>query len=282
MDVPSLICSWLLADIIERLKNDNKYLEALSFACEFNLMERFPPAPLIKLHIKEANKAVKNLSKSGTSSLAVKNEALQKELGALKAVASVVSEYKLENHYTLDYVNKRLETLEKTKAERKRAANASKSLQTSKRLRAGDSSPPGNRSGSPSPKKLLQGVHDREIYDVTHIPPYPGSSIPDLNPRPIGEYDRRPLGEYERRGVGDLERRQIEDIERRRLGLSNPAFAAAAAASSHPPHIPSNYGFPPLSLPSLGGFRSSVPNGQPGYGYSGWPSLGLGGFKPFL
>ncbi|KAI5065808.1 hypothetical protein GOP47_0018432 [Adiantum capillus-veneris] len=268
----SLRLSGKAPDMVERLIKDSKLIEAVTFVSEFNLLERFPPAPLLKSHLREARKAAKSLLKNGSNSLAAQNEALQKELGALRSVASVVRECKLEDHFKLDDVDKQIATLEQTKAERKRVATASKAQQPSKRPRADDGSPTGGQRGSLSPGKALQGPHERGLYNGSRIPPpYGPVSVPDHKPGPLGDLERRPLGEFDRRLVDEYERR---DIERRRLGLFDPAYAASSRA-------PISHGHPSLSLPSLG-YRSTIPNGHPAYGYSVLPSLGMGGFKPYL
>ena len=52
-----------MADIIERLIKDGKQIEAIAFATEFDLLERFPPVPLLKTYLKDSRKVVQNTPK---------------------------------------------------------------------------------------------------------------------------------------------------------------------------------------------------------------------------
>ena len=59
-----------LPDIIERLIKDGKQMEAISFATEFELSDRFPPIPLLKSYLKDARKVVQNTQKSNHNAIA--------------------------------------------------------------------------------------------------------------------------------------------------------------------------------------------------------------------
>jgi hypothetical protein len=51
------------ADIIEKLIKDAKQIEAIGFAAEFELLDRFPPVPLLKTYLKDSRKVVQNTPK---------------------------------------------------------------------------------------------------------------------------------------------------------------------------------------------------------------------------
>jgi hypothetical protein len=64
------MCSCGVADIIERLIKDGKQMEAISFAIEFELLDRFPPVSLLKSYLKDARKVTQNTQKGGYNATA--------------------------------------------------------------------------------------------------------------------------------------------------------------------------------------------------------------------
>ena len=174
-------------------------------------------------------------------------EAIQKELAALKAVANVVKEHKLEKHYNLDYVEKQVAHLEKTKADRKQAtSSAFKVQQPTKRQRSNDHSPmTGVRGRSMSPKRLMYAMNDRSEMD---------------------QFGRSLMGGYnDQRSFGSI------------------YSSASAGHTSNPSAVPHPYAYASHALSPLG-YRNSVRGGPPGslmdYNYpSPFPSLR--GYKPY-
>lgn len=126
------------------------------------MTDKFPPIPILKDYVKESKKSAKNVCKEGKNSLRSlvftsnptlfttwlvgvhsalresncfntlfcvnfleQNEATAKEVGALKSVIRFIEEYKLDSDYPREHLEKRIEQLEKQKANRKRPAGAS-------------------------------------------------------------------------------------------------------------------------------------------------------------
>ncbi|KAH0987348.1 hypothetical protein GBA52_014525 [Prunus armeniaca] len=113
-----------IADLIQKLVSKGKHLLAVKFISEFDLTDKFPPVPLLKSYLKESKKLAKKVCKDGNNSRKSMNEATAKETGALKSVIKVIEDLKLESEYPPAVLQKRLEQLEKEKANRKRHAEA--------------------------------------------------------------------------------------------------------------------------------------------------------------
>lgn len=94
------------------------------------------------------------------SSLIFQNDANEKELSALKIVIKCIEDHKLEDQYPVDPLQKRVFQLEKVKADKKRAAEASKPQ--SKRPRAN-----GGTYGPRAP-----GIPDKSFYRAPERYPY--------------------------------------------------------------------------------------------------------------
>ncbi|KAG0499824.1 hypothetical protein HPP92_004515 [Vanilla planifolia] len=118
--------------VIEVLINSGKQIDAVNLAFAFELMEKFPPVPLLKSYLKEARKVPQ--PKAGGMAPCAENEVNERELSALKAVIKCIEEHKLEEHYPVETLQKRVVQLEKVKADKRRAADAAKPQ--SKRPRA--------------------------------------------------------------------------------------------------------------------------------------------------
>ncbi|KAM1873489.1 hypothetical protein ACFX13_007317 [Malus domestica] len=118
-----------LPDLIQKLVSKGKHLLAVKFISEFGLTNKFPPVPILKSYIKESKSLAKKVCKDGTRQSM--NEATAKESGALKSVIKVIEDLKLESEYPPAFLQKRLEQLEKEKADSKRnaVASAAKPLQ---------------------------------------------------------------------------------------------------------------------------------------------------------
>ncbi|PIN26164.1 hypothetical protein CDL12_01087 [Handroanthus impetiginosus] len=109
-----------ISDVIPRLINKGKQLSALKFIFEFELMDEFPPVPLLKSYVMDSTKNAQKVHKSGRSTRRSLNEAVMKEINALKSVVKCIEDYGLESQYPRDELVRRIENLEKEKADRKR------------------------------------------------------------------------------------------------------------------------------------------------------------------
>ncbi|XP_030448481.2 FRIGIDA-like protein 4a [Syzygium oleosum] len=116
-----------LADIIEELVKNGKEIEAVYFAAEAGMTDRFSPASLLKSYLSNAKKNAQTVLKGGNNSMVSAEEASTIELSAIKTVIKCVEDQKLESVFSLDNLKKRAAILEKAKAERKKnSASVSK------------------------------------------------------------------------------------------------------------------------------------------------------------
>ncbi|XP_073134020.1 FRIGIDA-like protein 2 [Henckelia pumila] len=124
-----------VSDIVQKLIDRGKQLLALKFVFEFELVEEFPPVPILKAYVINSEKLAQKVLKSGKGSRQSVNEAVTKEINALKAVIKCIEDHSLESQYPKSVLVKRIEKLEKEKGERKRAGPAAtpKSQQNLKR-----------------------------------------------------------------------------------------------------------------------------------------------------
>ncbi|XXG55485.1 hypothetical protein AAC387_Pa03g3145 [Persea americana] len=111
-------------DLIQKLISKGKQLDAVNFAYAFEIVDKFPPVPLLKAYLKEAKKVAQEVRRKGNNSTQSLNEATAKEIAALRAVIKSVEDHKLQSEYSCEDLEKRIAQLEKQKADRKRAAAA--------------------------------------------------------------------------------------------------------------------------------------------------------------
>jgi hypothetical protein len=104
-------------DIIEELIAKGQQLDAVNFAYEAGLQDKYPPVPLLKSYLDESMKSssfvADNQGQTG-------NNAGRKEQAALRAAIKCIEDHKLEAEFPLGDLHKRLETLEKAKLDKKK------------------------------------------------------------------------------------------------------------------------------------------------------------------
>ncbi|KAK6149382.1 hypothetical protein DH2020_016907 [Rehmannia glutinosa] len=109
-----------ISDVIQRLISKGKQLLALKFVFEFELTDDFPPVPLLKAYVMDSKKIAQKARKNGKNSRQSLNDAAMKEISALKSVIKCIEDQGLGSQYSKDELVKRIEKLEKEKADRKR------------------------------------------------------------------------------------------------------------------------------------------------------------------
>ncbi|KAL3507876.1 hypothetical protein ACH5RR_033258 [Cinchona calisaya] len=128
--MPKLAVSLGLAnkmpDIIEELISRGQQVDAVHFIFEVDLVDKFPPVPLLKTFLKDAKKL------ATAAHLAAK-----KEQSAIRAVIKCIEEYNLEAEFPSENLKQRLEQLEKTKTEKRKPV----SVPANKRTRASNGGP---------------------------------------------------------------------------------------------------------------------------------------------
>ncbi|KAF0897442.1 hypothetical protein E2562_037342 [Oryza meyeriana var. granulata] len=135
-----------MADIIEELIAKGQQLDAVNFAYEAGLQEKFPPVPLLKSCLADSKKMSSTVSdNSSTSSGQSGSNANKKEQSALRAVIKCIEDRKLEAEFPLEDLQRQLEELEKAKTEKKKATSSASSGGSSgpatKRIRASNGGP---------------------------------------------------------------------------------------------------------------------------------------------
>ncbi|CAM8918260.1 unnamed protein product [Rhodiola kirilowii] len=107
-----------IPDMIKELISRRQQLDAVHFAFEVGLVDKFPPVPLLKSYLRDAKKAV--VAATGDHNNSTRATSGRKEQAALRAVIKCIEEYKLETEFPPDNLKKRLEQLEKAKTEKKK------------------------------------------------------------------------------------------------------------------------------------------------------------------
>ncbi|KAF5177736.1 Frigida-like protein [Thalictrum thalictroides] len=114
-----------IPDFVQKLTSNGKQLEAVKFVYAFELVDKFPPVPLLKDYFKQSKKVAQDIRNKGNHSIQSLNEATAKELAAVRAIIKCIEEHNLESEYPRGILDMRVEQLEKQKADRKRTATSS-------------------------------------------------------------------------------------------------------------------------------------------------------------
>uniref|UniRef100_A0A7C9AWA1 FRIGIDA-like protein n=1 Tax=Opuntia streptacantha TaxID=393608 RepID=A0A7C9AWA1_OPUST len=104
-------------DIIDELVKKGKEVEAVYFASESGLTERFQPVSLLKSYLQRTEK-------KGNHNSSATDEASNREIDSIKSLIKCIEDHKLEAELPLESLRKRLTSLEKAKADRKKASAA--------------------------------------------------------------------------------------------------------------------------------------------------------------
>ncbi|XP_010254145.1 PREDICTED: FRIGIDA-like protein 4a [Nelumbo nucifera] len=230
-----------MGDIIDELVKNGKEIEAIYFASESGLTERFPPLSLLKSYLRNSRRNATTILKNGHYSAAATEEASVLELNSIKAIIKCVEDHKLEAEFTLDSLKKRLTQLEKAKADRKKNMAATSKPQN-KRGRGGSGGGPPNfrpsKAGRPS----------------NSYPSYGRRGPPPTGPAPPTRYSGVAAYNYPSQNAYE--------------GPPPTSFASPYGAHSQNPTapLPQPYAFKPEDM-GAGGVRAGGSyGGQTGYG----------------
>uniref|UniRef100_A0A7N0VKI1 FRIGIDA-like protein n=1 Tax=Kalanchoe fedtschenkoi TaxID=63787 RepID=A0A7N0VKI1_KALFE len=141
----SLGLSCQVPDMIKELISRRQQLDAVHFAYEVGLVEKFPPAPLLKAYLRDAKKSI--LTATGDHNSSNRATSGRKEQSALRAVIKCIEEYKLETEFPPDNLKKRLEQIEKAKTEKKKPAGAAVPANKRTRVSTGGGPMPPAKAG---------------------------------------------------------------------------------------------------------------------------------------
>ncbi|CAA6666259.1 unnamed protein product [Spirodela intermedia] len=111
-----------LIDIIDELVKTGKEIEAVCIAHEAGLTDDFSPISLLKSYLQNSRRNANTILKNGNHSLSATEESSNLELNALRSIIKCVESLKLEQEFALESPRKRVQMLEKAKAERKKVA----------------------------------------------------------------------------------------------------------------------------------------------------------------
>lgn len=106
--------------IVEELIGKGQQLDAVNFAYEAGLQNKFPPVPLLKSFLKGSKKVPTSTSDDRNNTGQAVNNANKKEHAAIRAVIKCIEDRKLEAEFPTESLQKRLEILEKPKVEKKK------------------------------------------------------------------------------------------------------------------------------------------------------------------
>ncbi|KAL6142733.1 hypothetical protein ACLB2K_061010 [Fragaria x ananassa] len=121
---PELLRSLGFADrasgFIQKLVSQKIRLEAIKFIHAFEQLDKFPPMPLLKAHLKFAKKDAKISCKREQDPRKAKDAVIEKEVIALRAIIRCIESYKLEvePQYTPENLRKQISQLKKQKNEK--------------------------------------------------------------------------------------------------------------------------------------------------------------------
>ncbi|XVF34808.1 hypothetical protein REPUB_Repub18cG0090500 [Reevesia pubescens] len=128
-----------MGDIIDELVKNGKEIEAVYFAKEAGLTERFSPVSLLKSYLRTSKKNGATILKNGNYKAAATEESNSLELNSIKAIIKCVEDHKLESEFSVDTLRKRATQLEKVKADRKKSSSATGRPQNKRGHNAGSS-----------------------------------------------------------------------------------------------------------------------------------------------
>ncbi|XP_042418083.1 FRIGIDA-like protein 3 isoform X1 [Zingiber officinale] len=113
-------------DVVEELVQKGRQIDAVRLIQAFELTDRFPPVPLLKAYSAHSKDIDKSIG----------------ELGALRTVIKCIEEYKLQDEYPCEPLQKQIAQLEKARAYKKRIRNATLKFHSKKHRRSGPHRPP--------------------------------------------------------------------------------------------------------------------------------------------
>eukprot|EP00262_Sarcandra_glabra_P003501 TRINITY_DN14238_c0_g1_i1.p1 TRINITY_DN14238_c0_g1~~TRINITY_DN14238_c0_g1_i1.p1 ORF type:complete len:488 (+),score=98.74 TRINITY_DN14238_c0_g1_i1:173-1636(+) len=188
-----------IPDFVRKLISKGKRLEAVNFAYAFNLVDKFPPVPLLKDFLKGTKKTVQEVRKKGKNSTASQNEAIAKEIAALKTVIKIIEEHNLESEYSHEGLEKRVAQLEKLKVDRKRERAPPTVAASKPQQQPGNKRPrPDTSAASAAARAVLP---QSQLHLSDRVPSYIGSTGPyglagssTLYDRPVSSFLDSPLG----------------------------------------------------------------------------------------
>ncbi|XP_058788063.1 truncated FRIGIDA-like protein 1 isoform X2 [Vicia villosa] len=94
-------------EIVQKLVDKGKYVLAVKYVFEFNLVDKIPPVPILKACVDASKKLAIRLSQEGRPWI----EVTDREMRVLKTVIETIENYKLESEYPRASLEQRIEQL---------------------------------------------------------------------------------------------------------------------------------------------------------------------------
>ncbi|CAD5172976.1 unnamed protein product [Musa acuminata subsp. malaccensis] len=127
-------------------------LDAINFAYEAGLQDKFTPVSLLKSFLKDSNKATSTIEDHNGGGQTTKSmvlilfycritRAARNSQLIIRAAIKCIQEHKLEAEFPLESLQKRLEQSEKTKVEKKKPSGGGPAAPANKRTRANNGGP---------------------------------------------------------------------------------------------------------------------------------------------
>ncbi|MQM20307.1 hypothetical protein Taro_053326 [Colocasia esculenta] len=176
----------VMSELIEELISKGHQLDAINFAYEAGLEDKFPPVPLLKAYLKDSKKAATSILEDRNKSGRAVHLAGRKEQSALRAVIKCIEDRKLDAEFPPESLQKRLEQLEKMKTEVKAEKKRPVSTPANKRTRASSGGPmPPAKAG-----RLTTHAHVSSFPAAPTFIRSPSTHSPYHSPPPPYPYER--------------------------------------------------------------------------------------------
>lgn len=224
--MPKLALSLGLAnqmpDMIEELISKGQQLDAVHFTFEVDLVDKFPPVPLLKSFLKDAKKVAASIMEDPNNAGRAAYLAARKEQSALRAVIKCIEEYKLEAEFPPENLKKRLEQLEKVKTEKRKTVV----VPANKRTRAS------NSNGGPMPPAKAGRLTNAYVSSFPAAPTFVRSPSHGQYPAALPPYPSPP----------------------HMYGSRSPPANPYAYSPEPAPAITGSYPAAPMNYPAYGGY----------------------------
>lgn len=229
-------------DIIEELIAKGQQLDAVNFAYEAGLQDKYPPVPLLKSYLDESVKSSSFVADNQQTG----NNAGRKEQAALRAAIKCIEDHNLSSEFPLKDLHSRLETLEKAKIDKKKPLPSPTTSSNSSSSCTNTNSTNGtNSTASSAPPSKRTRTNNTSYMGPTFVrsPPH----IPYQVPVPVPAANT--ASHYHHAMYGSRSPQTIRDP------YVYPTDEVASIAMSYPS--------PPVSYSAYGGYN----NGMAGYGF---------------
>ncbi|CAJ2639953.1 unnamed protein product [Trifolium pratense] len=94
-------------EIVQKLVDRGKHVQAVKYVFEFNLAHKIPPVPILKAGVEEAKQLSGRLSEEGKP----RREIISRELHTLKSIIAVIENHKLESEYPRASLDQRIKQM---------------------------------------------------------------------------------------------------------------------------------------------------------------------------